>query len=47
VEIQLTIDAENMIFAVTDFGKGTPAESLRKFRGNGNMGVGLSVCRNV
>jgi signal transduction histidine kinase len=46
VEIQLTVDAQNVILAVTDFGKGIPVEALRKFRGNGtNMGVGLSGMR--
>jgi signal transduction histidine kinase len=45
VEIQLKVDEQNMTLAVTDFGKGMSAESLRKFRGNGNMGVGLSGMR--
>jgi len=46
VEVQLRVDAQNVILAVTDFGKGMPAEALRKFRGNGmNMGVGLSGMR--
>jgi signal transduction histidine kinase len=46
VEIQLTVDAQNVILAVTDFGKGIPVAALRKFRGNGtNMGVGLSGMR--
>jgi signal transduction histidine kinase len=46
VEIQLTVDAQNVTLAVTDFGKGMPTEALRKFRGNGtNMGVGLSGMR--
>ena len=46
VDIQLKVDAQNVILAVTDFGKGMPTEALRKFRGNGtNMGVGLSGMR--
>jgi signal transduction histidine kinase len=46
VDIQLKVDAQNVILAVTDFGKGLPAEALRKFRGNGTtMGVGLSGMR--
>lgn len=46
VQVQLTVDAENVILAVTDFGKGMPVEALRRFRGNGtNMGVGLSGMR--
>jgi signal transduction histidine kinase len=46
VEIQLKVDAQNVTLAVTDFGKGMPAESLRKFRVNGtDMGVGLSGMR--
>jgi signal transduction histidine kinase len=46
VEIQLTVDAQNVTLTVTDFGKGVPDSALRKFRGNGmNMGVGLSGMR--
>jgi signal transduction histidine kinase len=46
VEIQLRVDAEKVTLIVIDFGKGMPAEALRKFRGNGtNMGVGLSGMR--
>jgi signal transduction histidine kinase len=46
VEVQLKVDAQNVTLAVTDFGKGMPAEALRKFRGSGtNMGVGLSGMR--
>jgi two-component system NarL family sensor kinase len=46
VEVRLTVDAQNVTLAVTDFGKGMSRETLRKFRGNGiNMGVGLSGMR--
>jgi signal transduction histidine kinase len=46
VEVQLTVDAQNVILAVTDFGKGMAPEALRRFRGNGmSMGVGLSGMR--
>jgi signal transduction histidine kinase len=46
VEIQLKVDARNVTLAVTDFGKGIPTESLKKFNENGtNVGVGLSGMR--
>jgi signal transduction histidine kinase len=46
VEIQLRLDPQIVVLEVTDFGKGMPAEALRRFRRNGaNMGVGLCGMR--
>ncbi len=43
VEIQLKLNAQNVTLAVTDFGKGMPAELVGKFCGKGaNAGVGLA-----
>ncbi len=43
VEIQLKLNAQNVTLAVTDFGKGMPAELFGKFCGKGaNAGVGLA-----
>jgi signal transduction histidine kinase len=43
VEIELSVDNEQVILAIRDFGRGIPADLLRRFRESGtDVGVGLS-----